>query len=92
MADVIVKLKVMPTSPELDLSKLQAEIEQKIKKFGAKHMHSVTKEPVAFGLNALIFTFLIDEAKSNLDLLENDIKSLSEIQSVEIIDVRRAIG
>ncbi|MGB9675121.1 MAG: elongation factor 1-beta [Candidatus Nanoarchaeia archaeon] len=92
MADVIVKLKVMPASPEADLSLLQRQIEAKINAFGAKHIHSVTKEPIAFGLQALIFTFLLDETKSNLEALEEDIKNLSEIQSVEVIDVRRAIG
>ena len=92
MADVIVKLKIMPTGPEVDLSTLQKAIEVKIKKFGAKLIHSVNQEPVAFGLKALIIVFLIDEKISNLEQLETSIKTDKNIVSAEVIDVRRAIG
>ncbi|MCX6774994.1 MAG: elongation factor 1-beta [DPANN group archaeon] len=92
MADVIVKLKIMPTGPDIDLNTLQKNIEVKIKKFGAKLIHSVNQEPVAFGLKALVIVFLIDEKISNMEQLETSIKTDKNIVSAEVIDVRRAIG
>jgi translation elongation factor aEF-1 beta len=92
MADVIIKLKVMPAGLEVDLNVLQKACETKIRKFGAKVIHSVNQEHVAFGLKALVFVFLLDEANSNIDILEANIKELKDAQSVQVIDVRRAIG
>jgi elongation factor 1-beta len=92
MADVIVKLKVMPSDPGADLLKIQKACEVEIKKFGAKVIHSVKQEPVAFGLKAVVIIFLIDEKISNMDVLEAAIKKIHEVQSAEIIDVRRALG
>lgn len=92
MADVIVKLKVMPSDPGADLLKIQQACEVEIKKFGAKVIHSVKQEPVAFGLKAVVIIFLIDEKISNMDVLEAAIKKIHEVQSAEIIDVRRALG
>ena len=92
MADVIVKLRVMPESPAADLLKIQQACEIEIKKFGSKVIHSAKQEPVAFGLKALIIIFLIDEKISNMDVLEVAIKKIPDVQSAEIIDVRRALG
>jgi elongation factor 1-beta len=92
MADVIIKLKIMPSGPDVNLEKIKVAAENKIKKFGASVIHSINEEPVAFGLKALIFVFLINEQKSNIENLENDIKTIPNVNSVEVIDVRRAIG
>ena len=92
MADVIVKIKVMPSNPDVDLQKIQKSCEVEIKKFGSKVIHSVKQEPVAFGLKALVIIFLIDEKISNMDVLEAAIKKIHDVQSAEIIDVRRALG
>ena len=92
MADVIVKLKVMPTAPDVDLDKLQASCEAKIKEFGAKLIHSVNQVPVAFGLKSLEIVFLIDEQKSNMEELETQIKAIENVNSAEVVDVRRALG
>jgi elongation factor 1-beta len=92
MADVIVKIRVMPESPEIDLNNLHKEIDVLIKGFGSRGNHNVTQEPVAFGLKALVFLFMIDEKKSNLDELENKIRAIPGINSAEVVDVRRATG
>ncbi|MEM2874353.1 MAG: elongation factor 1-beta, partial [Candidatus Nanoarchaeia archaeon] len=91
-ADIIVRLKIMPSDPSADLTKIEKACEDKIKAFGAKQIHSIAEEPVAFGLKAIIITFLLDEAKSNLDELENQLKQILNVSSAEVIDVRRAIG
>jgi elongation factor 1-beta len=91
MAQVYVKLKVMPASPETDLEALKEACKQKIKDFGG-NIHEIEELPIAFGLTALIITFAHDEKKGTPDALENDIANLEQATSAEAIDVRRAIG
>ncbi len=92
MARVVITLKVMPDSLDVDLNKLEQEVIKKIKHFAGETEIKKEFEPVAFGLKALKIIFVCDENKSNLEELENNISSLNHINSVSIIDVRRAIG
>ncbi len=92
MAKVVITLKVMPESPDVDLNKLEHEVIKEIKKFAGETEFKKEIEPVAFGLKALKITFVSDESKSNFDELENNIRNLNDVNSVEIVDVRRAIG
>lgn len=92
MAVVIIKLRVMPECPEVDLKALAEQVKEKMAEFGMKAFHSVNEEPVAFGLKALDFIFLVDESNSNTDVLEAKIKELKGVQSTQILDVRRAVG
>ena len=91
MTDVIVKIKVMPKNPEVDLGKIEEQIKQKITAFGGQ-VHKVEKEPIAFGLVALIIILFYDESKGDSEPLEKDIETMDNVQSVEVIDVRRAFG
>ncbi len=90
MADVIIKLKVMPINPEVDLKALTDFCKEKIKAAGA-HLHKAEEEPVAFGLKALVFIFMGPEAKIKTDKIEDAIKENSDVSSAEVIDVRRAV-
>ncbi len=91
MANVIVKIKVMPENPEINLDKLSEEINKKIIEFEG-HIHKTEKIPIAFGLVALEIIFMYDEKKGDSEPLEKDIESIDGVQSVEVIDVRRAFG
>jgi len=91
MGDVIIKLRVMPTGPEVDLVKIREVCEQKIKAFGGM-VHKVTEEPVAFGLKSIVFVFLLDEKSANTDKMEAELKQVPDVQSTEIVDVRKAFG
>jgi len=91
MAQVIVTLKIMPESPEVDLKKIEKQAKQKIAKFGGG-VGKVEITPVAFGLNALNLYFVMDEAKGSTEPLEKNIETINGVNSVEVTDVRRAIG
>lgn len=84
------KVRIMPVSPEIDLEKIRKDAEDEIKKLGAK-LHSSEIQPIAFGLNALILTIAWPENKE-LDLIESTLSKISNVQSVETIDFRRAVG
>jgi elongation factor 1-beta len=91
MADVIVTLKVMPESPETDLSEIQGKVEHLVKEFGGE-VGKVEEEPVGYGLKAMKFFFVMPEDIGSTEDLEEQIQQLDGVNSVEVTDVRRAIG
>ena len=91
MAKVVVTLRVMPESPEVNLDQLQKEVLKIIKNVVGDTETKVEKEPIGFGLNALKILFVMDENKKTEDI-ENRVRNLEDVQSVDVTDVRRAIG
>ena len=91
MAQIIITLKIMPESPDIDLAQIEKQATKKIAKFEGE-VGKVEIEPVAFGLKALKLYFVMDEAKGATDPLEKDIETIKGVNSVEVTDVRRAIG
>jgi len=92
MASIIITIKVMPGSPDVDLNELENKVMKEIKKFTGETETKNEIEPVAFGLKALKITFVMDENKGSTEKLENNISKIKGVNSVEVIDVRRAIG
>lgn len=92
MASVIVTIKIMPESPEIDLTALKDSAMELIGKVYGETEARTEEEPIAFGLKALRLTFVFDESKGSPDILEDQLRNLDGVQSVETVDVRRAIG
>ncbi len=92
MASVIVKLKIMPESPDIDLYAIESKAGEEIKSFCGETELRTEKEPVAFGLNSLNITFVMDENKGSTETLENKISEIEGVNSVEVADIRRTIG
>ncbi len=91
MADVIVTLKIMPDSIDTDLAAVEKNMKEKIEAFEG-YVGKVEIEDVAFGIKALKVVFAYDEKKGTSDELENDINTIEGVQSVDVVDVRRAFG
>ena len=98
MAIVIITLKVMPSSPDEDLKPIQDVASKLIAEFGGvigtmrDGTVAIKAEPVAFGLQALVFMFSIDESMGGTEELEKKIAGLPGVSSVQVTDVRRAVG
>ncbi|MFH1174310.1 MAG: elongation factor 1-beta [archaeon] len=92
MAKVIITLKIMPASPDTDLDKLEHEVKKHIEHFAGEGDMKVEINPIAFGLKELRILFVADESKGGTDSLEEEIGKLEDVNSVEVVDVRRAIG
>jgi len=90
MGIAAVKIKVMPSSPDTDLEEIKEEIKILSETAGAKNL-SITEEPIAFGLTALILFFAWDESQE-IESFEEKLRSLDNVNSVEVIDMRRAFG
>jgi elongation factor 1-beta len=90
MGTALVKLKIMPDSPDANLE----EIKEKASSIINPEADSEAKfeeEPVAFGLKAVIAQFAIDESKE-IDPIQEKITELSNVNSAEVCDFRRAFG
>ncbi len=95
MAVAVVTVKIMPTSPEVNLEDIQEKVQVLIREFTGRDSpedQKVEIEPVAFGLKALKIIFTMDEAKGSPDAIEDKITAIEGVQSFEVVDVRRAIG
>lgn len=89
---VVVTIKIMPKSPEIDLDNVETQAKEKIKAFSDSQEMKIEQEPIAFGLKAINLTFVMDESKGSIDPLEEQLKTIKGVNSVETVDVRRAIG
>ena len=90
MGTAVVKMKVMPTSPEVNLEKMEEEVKSLIEKAGGKGCN-IQEEPIAFGLKAIIAMFAWPE-ELELDNLEANLQKIEDVNSVQLIDIRRALG
>ena len=92
MAKVIVTLRIMPDSPEADLDALEAAVKEKIAEFCGETETRTELKPIAFGLKAVQIMFVAEESKGTTDPLEQSIAQIDHVQSIEVTEVRRAIG
>jgi len=90
MGIALIKIKIMPESPDTNLEELQKKAKQIVEENKGEKSKTTT-EPIAFGLNAIILNFALDESKS-IDDIENPLKKLPGVNSAEVIDFRRAFG
>jgi len=90
MGTALLKIKIMPESPKTNLDEIQKKAQDIIIKNKGQSPR-FEKEPIAFGLIALIATFAIDESLST-DIFEEKLQSIKNVRSANIIDFRRAIG
>jgi len=90
MSLAAVKIKLMPLSPETDLSEIQETVKSLLEKNSVRNPR-FEEQPIAFGLKAIIITFGWPEEKP-LEGLEKNLSEIENVKSVEIIDIRRAIG
>jgi len=95
MANVLITIKIMPTTPEVDLEALKEKVLGPIKVFSEEkdiNNFKIEIEPIAFGIKSLNITFIADEAKGGTDNLEGEIRKIQGVNSAETIDVRRTLG
>ena len=92
MARVVVSLRIMPQSPDVDLSELETKAKKEIVDFCNSQEFRTEIQPIAFGLKALIIIFVMEESIGTTEKLEQKISQLEGVESVEVTDVRRAVG
>jgi translation elongation factor aEF-1 beta len=90
MARVVVTIRIMPESPEQDLNIIENKAIKELQNLGLEFGKKEIR-PIAFGLNALIIYAIQEESLGALNI-EETLSKIEGVNSVEIIDVRRAVG
>lgn len=85
MAEVAVTLRVMPESAEVDLGKLETAIRERVK------THSISREPIAFGLEALRVVAVVEDAAGGTEPLEKELASLPGVGNVQVTGLTRLL-
>lgn len=85
MAEVAVTLRVMPESAEVNLDKLEAQIRERVK------VHSISREPIAFGLEALRVVAVVEDAAGGTEPLEKELANLPGVGNVQVTNLTRLL-
>lgn len=83
MAEVVVGLKVLPKTVEVDLDKLEEKIKEAIQP------EKIEREPIAFGLVAFHVVKFIPDAGGEMEKIEEKLKAIEEVGEVEVTGVSR---
>ncbi|MEK6849758.1 MAG: elongation factor 1-beta [Nanoarchaeota archaeon] len=89
-AYVVLTYRVMPTSPELDIAKLQKDLHTLLAK-ESKGEPKFEVKPFAFGLKAVEVTFMMEESKG-CDAIEAEMKKVHGVENLEVVRLDRALG
>ena len=90
MGIAAVKIKLMPTSPEVNLEEIKEKAKIIVEQKSWKNC-KFEEEPIAFGLKAIIVFFAWPE-ELELEELEEELKKIENVNSVQVVDMRRAFG
>ena len=90
MATVVIKVRILPDSPEANLDEIKAKAASLLEPEGARNI-SFEEKPIAFGLKALILKTDMPEEKGT-ELVESILLKISHVSSLTIEDYRRAFG
>ena len=90
MGTALIRLKIMPESPDVNLEELKEKAKEVIEA-GEGKIDAFDEQPIAFGLKAIIVGFALDESKE-LETLEEQLKKIENVSSVQVVDMRRAFG
>ena len=85
MVEVILGLKVLPKEVTVDLDQLEENIKSKI------NPERIQRQPVAFGLVAILITKVVEDAEGEVDRVEKLLKSIENIGEVEVTGLTRSL-
>jgi elongation factor 1-beta len=87
MGKVAAKIKVMPSSPDIDLDALQDRLEESLPE-GAK-INGFERDNVAFGLVALLPTVIVPDDAGGTEAVEESFAGVDGVESVSVENVGR---
>jgi elongation factor 1-beta len=82
MGNVVLIIRVMPESPEVDLERLKSQMKSAI-----RGLQDIREEPIGFGLKALKIAVVVSDAAGESDSVEADINALEGVERAEIVEL-----
>lgn len=87
MSRLVARIKILPAEPDTDLNRLVNTLNDQIPKGMELKAHAT--EPIAFGVNAILGDFLIDDEEGQMDKLEESIKNTEGVGEIDVVSVSR---
>jgi elongation factor 1-beta len=87
MARLVARIRILPAEAESNLESVTELIKKSIPQ--GMEMKSSSMEPIAFGLEAIVGDFLLDDAEGQMDKLEESIKSVQGVGEIEVTNISR---
>ncbi|MEO9294936.1 MAG: elongation factor 1-beta [Nitrososphaera sp.] len=88
MARLVARIKILPADADINLDNVVDGLKKNIPQGMEIKAHA--KEPLAFGLHAVVGDFMLDDAEGQMDKLEDAIKSVSGVGEIEVMSISRA--
>jgi translation elongation factor aEF-1 beta len=86
MGEVAITYRLMPNDVDVDLEGVR---ERALDILGENRFHSYDVKPIAFGLEALEITAIIEEVEGLGDRLEGELGAIEGVQSIETVSLTR---
>ena len=87
MTKILARVKILPTSIDVDLDKLAERVEEGVS--NVAKLHSYYTEPIAFGLSALVADFILEEREGGTEPLEEALKKVEGVGELDVIAISR---
>lgn len=88
MARLIARIKILPAESETNLDSVVESLKKSVPEGMEIKAHA--KEPIAFGLYAIVGDFMLDDAEGQMDKLEDAIKGVAGVGEIEVMNISRA--
>jgi len=83
--NVVAKIRITPDGVDSDLDAIRERLEELVGGYGK--LHKSEMKPIAFGLNSIEATLLLDDSKGGLEEIESSLKEMSEVSQVDVVDI-----
>lgn len=87
MARLVARIRILPAEAESNLEAVVGTIKNSMP--SGMEMKGHALEPIAFGLNALVGDFLLDDAEGQMDKLEESIRAVEGVGEIEVMNISR---
>lgn len=87
MARLVARIRIMPEDAESNLDNVVQSIKSSMPQ--GMEMKGHAMEPIAFGLNAIVGDFLLEDAEGQMDRLEESIKNIEGVGEIEVTNISR---
>jgi elongation factor 1-beta len=87
MARLLARIRILPADAESNLDMVIQTLKNKIPE--DMELKSHVKEPIAFGLNAIIGDFLLEDAEGEMNRLEDAVKNTEGVGEIQVINISR---
>lgn len=83
--NVLVKIEILPKEISSDLEKIKKNLAKIVSEYGKIHNSEI--KPIAFGLNSLNATLLLNDKKGGIEKIEEKLRNLKEVSEVRVTDI-----